>query len=320
MSHQRTYLITGATGFIGSCLLRKLINNGEKVNIIIRKEAKLWRIRDILNKVTCYTSDLSNSDELKRIFETVRPNIIYHLATYGAYSYQNEPDKIIQTNILGTWNLLKAASTIKYELFINTGSSSEYGFKKLPMKETDLLEPASYYAATKCSQTLLCFHIAREEKKPIVTIRPFSVFGPYEEPTRFIPTLMKSLYYKESIKLVSPEIVRDYIYIDDLINAYLLIGRLKEFPGEVFNIGTGIQSSIKEVVETAVRITGKTTDFQWGALNRRMWDTANWRADIDKAKKILGWFPTIDLQKGLSLMWGWFKDHHSIYDTRKNNL
>jgi len=310
---KRVYLITGATGFIGCCLLRRLVNNDEKVHIIIRKEAKLWRIKDILDKATYHISDLSDPGELEKIVAIAHPDIVYHLAAYGAYSYQNEPDKIVRTNILGTWNLLKAASVIDYELFVNTGSSSEYGFKKNPMKETDLLEPASCYAVAKCSQTLLCSHIAREEKQPIVTLRPFSVYGPYEERTRFIPALMKSLYNKIPLKLVSPEIARDQIYADDVVDAYLLIDRLKKFPGEIFNIGTGTQSTIKDVVETAVKVTGRTTDFKWGGMRQRMWDTANWTADITKAGKLLGWRPKIDLEKGLSSTWEWFKEHSAFY-------
>lgn len=314
MPRKKIYLITGATGFVGCSLLRRLLHNGEKTHIIVNRDARLWRIKDILDNVTCHVSDLSDPEGLKKIFSDVRPDIIYHLATYGAYHYQDEPDKIIQTNILGTWNLLKAASEIDYELFVNTGSSSEYGFKKFPMKETDMLEPASYYAVTKSSQTLLCSHIAREEKRPIVTLRPFSVYGPYEEPTRFIPTLMKSLYFKEPIKLVPPETARDQIYIDDLIDAYLLTGQLKKFPGETFNIGTGVQSSVKDVVETAVKVTGETTDFQWGTMPPRLWDTAIWVADISKARRLLNWSPKLNLEKGLSSMWDWFKANHACYE------
>lgn len=313
MAKKRIYLVTGGTGFIGSQLIRRLINNGEDVHIIVRKEARFWRIEDIRHKVTCHMSDLSDTDELRKIIEKIRPHVIYHLATYGAYPHQNEPDKIIKTNILGTWNLLKASSHIDYELFVNTGSSSEYGFKKFPMKETDLLEPVSYYAVTKASQTLLCFHIARNEKRPIVTLRPFSVYGPYEEPTRFIPTLIKALYFKEQMQLVSPEISRDHIYVEDLVDVYLMVDRLKNFAGEIFNIGTGIQSTIKDVVETAVRVTGETTDFKWGQMKPRLWDTTNWVADISKVRGLLDWSPKISLEKGLSLMWEWFKSNSSIY-------
>lgn len=310
---QKIFLITGASGFIGSMLLRRLIEQGQEVHLILRKESKTWRIDDLLNKTTVHLSDLSNLNELTQIIKKTNPNIIYHLATNGAYSSQKDANQIINTNILGTWNLLQACNSINYELFVNTGSSSEYGFKKFAMRETDIVEPASYYAVTKCAQTLLCSHIAKQENKPIVTIRPFSVYGPYEEPKRFIPTLMKSLLFNEEMNLVAPDTARDYIYIDDMIDAYLKIEELKNNPSEYFNIGTGIQSTIKETVELAKNVTKKTAKFQWGTMENRNWDTNNWVADISKARQLLKWTPKITLEEGLMLTWNWFQNNHKFY-------
>ena len=313
MNKKRVYLITGAAGFVGACLTRRLIESNESVHILLKKEPNTWRIQDIIHKVTVHMSDLSDLQGLREIIDDIKPDIIYHLATCGAYSYQNMPDVIINTNILGTWNLLKATSQINYELFVNTGSSSEYGFKKFPMKETDLLEPASYYAVTKSSQTLLCSYIARLEKKPIVTLRPFSVYGPYEEQTRFVPVLLKSIYCNEKINLVSPKIARDYIYVDDIVDAYLSIDKLKKFPGEIFNIGTSVQSTIKDMVDIAMRVTGKTADCNWCGMQNRNWDTDNWVADISKVKRLLDWLPKTNLEKGLTLFWKWFGTNHHFY-------
>ena len=319
MPKKRVFLVTGGTGFIGSLLVRKLVNNNERVHLLVRKEARFWRIQDILNRLTCHVSDLSDPRILTKIVHRINPSVIYHLATYGAYSYQNEADRIIKTNILGTWNLLQATSNLDYELFVNTGSSSEYGFKQSKMRETDILEPVSYYAVSKCSQTLLCYHIAREEKKPIVTLRPFSVYGPYEEPGRFIPTLLEALYLREKMNLVSPEISRDHIYVDDMVNAYLLIDKLKKYGGEIFNIGTGSQYSIKQVVQAAVKVTGKTADFRWGKMKKRPWDTTRWVADISKAHKLLGWAPRINLERGLGLAWKWFESNYNFYNKKRLN-
>ena len=313
IKNKKTFLITGASGFIGSVLLRKLVEQKQKVHLILRKESKTWRIDDLLDKVTIHQSDLSNLQELIGIVKKSKPNVIYHLATNGAYSYQKDADQIIQTNILGTWNLLQACNSINYELFVNTGSSSEYGFKKFAMRETDIVEPASYYAVTKCAQTLLCSHFAKQEKRPIVTIRPFSVYGPYEEPKRFIPTLMKALMFNEEMNLVSPDTARDYIYIDDMVDAYLKIEKLKNNSGEYFNIGTGIQSTIKEAVEISKLITKKTAKFKWGTMENRNWDTNNWVADISKARQLLSWTPKITFEKGLMLTWNWFKNNHKFY-------
>ena len=310
---KKTYLLTGASGFVGSVLLRKLVKRKENVHIILRETSNVWRIKDILSKVQIHYTSLSNIKKLIKLIRKIKFNIIFHLATNGAYSYQKDANEIINTNILGTWNLLQACSTIDYELFVNTGSSSEYGFKEYAMRETDILEPTSYYAVTKCAQTLLCNHIANQEDRPIVTIRLFSVYGPFEEPRRFIPTLLKALYFKEEMNLVSPDIARDYIYIDDLVGVYLKIEGLKKFKGEFFNIGTGVQSTIKEVVEKAIKITGKNTRFNWKEMKPRTWDTNNWVADISKARKLLRWTPKINLEDGLRLTWEWFKNNKSFY-------
>jgi dolichol-phosphate mannosyltransferase len=127
---------------------------------------------------------------------------------------------------------------------------------------------------------------------------------------------MRALYFKEKMRLVSPEISRDLIYIDDVIDAYLSINRLKKHGGDVINIGTGVQSSIKEVVETAVRVTGETTDFRWGEMEKRAWDTAYWVADISRARQLLGWHPSIMLEKGLFLMWNWYKNNRQVYPVK----
>jgi nucleoside-diphosphate-sugar epimerase len=313
MANKRVYLITGATGFVGSCLLRELISRGERVHLILRREAKLWRIKDILSKTNVHINDLSNVDKLSKLVSKIRPDVIYHLATYGAYPSQSDADLCIKTNISGTWNLLNATADIDYELFVNTGSSSEYGFKTAPMKENDLLEPASYYAVTKSSQTLLCSYFAKKNKKPVVTLRLFSVYGPYEEGSRFIPTLLKSLYFHKKMSLVSPTIARDWIYVGDVVDAYLLVNKLSKYGGEVFNIGTGVQKTIKEVIESAVEATREKTTFKWKGMKNRIWDTDYWVADNSKAAKLLKWSPNVDLAQGLSLTWKWFRNNLHFY-------
>lgn len=306
-------MITGASGFVGSVLCRRLVEQKQNVHVILRKEAKTWRIDDLLSKIHIHKSDLTNPTELNNIISKVKPDVIYHLATYGGYSYQADADQIMQTNIMGTWNLLKACNRIPYRLFVNTGSSSEYGYKKFAMRETDVLEPASYYAVTKCTQSQLCSHIARQENRPIVTLRLFSAYGPFEEPTRFVPTLLRSLLHQKKMNLVAPEIARDYIYIDDIVDAYLKISELIKFPGEKFNIGTGVQSTIKEVVELAQRITKQTTMFEWGGMNNRKWDTNNWVGDVSKARSMLDWIPKTSLDRGIELTAKWIGDNEKRY-------
>ncbi|MBF0619564.1 MAG: NAD-dependent epimerase/dehydratase family protein [Candidatus Omnitrophica bacterium] len=310
---KRVYLISGASGFVGACLLRRLVDSNAEVHVLLRPKYKGWRLEDLAGKYTAHTSDLSDARELTVLAERIRPTVIYHLAAYGAYAAQNDAAQCIQTNVQGTWNLLKATAGIEYELFVNTGSSSEYGFKKAPMKEDDALDPASYYAVTKGAQTALCRQFAREYAKPVVTLRPFSVYGPYEEPGRFIPTLLLSLLLRREMNLVSPDIRRDWIYIDDMIDAYLCIDRLKCHGGEVFNAGTGHQASIRDVAELAAVVTGETPLYKWGAMQDRRWDTDFWVADTTKAGHMLEWSSKVGLQDGLLRTWAWLKNNKHRY-------
>jgi len=306
-------LLTGPAGFIGSVLLRRLVYEHKNVHIILRNESHTWRIKDLINDIHIHYASLLDSDGIQNIVKKVNPFIIYHLAANGAYSYQNDAQQILETNILGTWNLLRACNAIDYKLFVNTGSSSEYGFKQYAMREHDSLEPASYYAVAKCSQTFLCSHIAKQEKRPIVTIRPFSVYGPYEESTRLIPTLMMAFLRKKEVKLASPDIARDEIYTDDIVDAYRSVDKLIKYPGECFNIGTGIQSTIKDIVDVAMKVSGRSTTFRWGSMKNRNWDTNVWVADISKARSLLQWAPQVTLEDGLRKTWKWFQKYSRYY-------
>lgn len=298
--------ITGAGGFIGANLTKKLSSLGYDVHIILKPDSNLWRLESIKKKITIHHGNLLNKTSLSCILSKVNPNIIYHLATHGAYSFQNDIERIIDVNIVGTINLLDAAKKINYDSLVLTGTSSEYGFKKHLMRETDILEPTSFYAASKASSTLLAQVFAREYKKPINIVRPFSVYGPYEEKSRFIPTIIRALFEKKEISLTGGKQRRDFIYIDDVINAYLLFLSQKDLQGEVFNLGTGKQYTNDEVVETLFRAIGKKTSIKKGAFPKKTWDTAFWIADISKSKKILKWKSKVTLEEGLKKTYKWW--------------
>ena len=313
MARKEIYLITGASGFVGSVLLRKLVKKNREVHIILRNEASTWRIDDIISRTKVHRSDLTNLDDLKKIIIEAKPTIIYHLATNGAYSDQVDADEIIKTNFLGTWNLLQASNLVPYRLFVNTGSSSEYGFKNKAMNEDDALEPYSYYAVTKSAQSMLCRFLALSQKKPIVTIRPFSVYGPFEEPRRLVPTLLKSLMDGSEMKLVSAKTARDFVYIDDVVEAYLKINKLIKASGEIINIGSGVQTSIGEMVRSACKVTGLKTVFKLDGMESRSWDTNTWVGDVSKARRLLGWRAKTSLETGLSKTWKWLRKNKKFY-------
>jgi len=306
--------ITGANGFVGANITRKLIQNNYEVHVLNSSKIPTWRLKDIQRMITIHHGDITNFPQLKKILKKIQPEYIIHLAVYGAYHYQSELEKMIQVNIEGTKNLLEASKDIPYRCFINTGSSSEYGYKDTSMKETDYCEPVSYYASTKLAATHLCKVFALVNNKPIMTFRLFSVYGPYEAPTRLIPVIMKTLIQKNTIKLTPGTQRRDFIYVEDVCNAYLSALKLgKKLQGEICNLGTGKEYTNDEIVNTLFKVTNKSTVVEKGAYPKRSWDTPHWKANIIHTKKVLSWKPTYTIDKGLNSTYSWFEQNAHFY-------
>lgn len=306
---RKSVLVTGGAGFIGVNLIYKLLSLNYDINLLIRPSTDLWRLKKILSKLKIHKVDISNKQGLTEKITQINPQAIIHLATYSQYRNQEEFEQMIGINIRGTLNLLAASKNINYDIFINTGSSSEYGIRNKPMKEKDCLEPISFYAATKASASLLCQVFAKEYQKPIVTLRPFSVYGPYEEEKRFIPTIIKAIIKNEPIKLTPGKQRRDFTYVEDIVNIYIkALSCGKKLSGQILNMGTGIEYTNDEVVQTLFKVTGKQVKIEKGAFPKRLWDTSHWVADISKTKKLLNWKPKFTLEEGLRYTYSRFKD------------
>lgn len=300
-------LITGAAGFIGSNLARYFVKRGIKVNIIIKKSSNLYRLKDIINKLNVFYADISDQKKIKTIIKKIKPKTIFHLATHGAYSDQNNLHKIKNSILDGTFNLINECKKYKFKVFINSGSSSEYGFKNKAMSESDLLVPNSYYSVFKSSSTLYCQYESLKSNLNITTIRPFNIYGPYERNNRLIPTLIRNMIKKKKIKLVSSNISRDLVYIDDAINFYLLIAKKYNLRGQIFNLASGKKTSIKEIYNLLKKTTKYNLINKWGSMKNRDWDQTIWYANTSHVLNKLNWKPKVSLKKGLEKTVNWYK-------------
>jgi len=315
MLKKKKVLITGATGFIGANLLRKCLELGAQVHIFTRTISNKWRIEDTLEDISEYCIDLLDYDKLEAIVSDIKPEIILHTAIYGGYPFQKDVNKITQTNIIGTSNLIDACAKSGFSLFVNTGSSSEYGLKDAPISEIDLPEPNSIYGISKTAASLVCRAKSKSENLPIVTLRLFSPYGYYEEPTRLIPSVITSCLKKEGPRLSSPDSVRDFIFIEDVIAAYMkAVENRNKIAGEIFNIGSGRQYSVREVVDRIIELTGAKVYPQWGNILNPRNEPLKWQANISKAKDTLGWEPQYSLKDGLNKTIEWFKENLSLYE------
>lgn len=309
-------LITGGAGFIGANFVYKFLDLGYNVNLLEKQEVDLWRLEKIKDKIQLHYVDLRNYDELEDFIIKLNPQIILHFAAYGAYQAKQQDIKTtIDTNLLGTINLVNACQNIKFECLINTGTSSEYGVKNKPMKETDLLKPNNLYGITKAATTMYCQDTTRKLELPIVTIRPFAVYGYFEEKERLIPGIIKSCLTNTDLKLSSPSSVRDFVFIEDVISACLkIIENAQEVKGGIFNIGTGKQNTIDQVVNIIKKITQSSVEPKYNQIKQAQLEPKNWLADISKIKNILNWQPDYDLEKGLAKNIEWFKKNLSLYN------
>lgn len=309
-------LITGGAGFIGANFVYTFLDLGYQVFVIERKEANLWRIDAIKNKINIYHVDLTDYKALEDFILKLQPNIILHFATYGAYQAKQQDIKTtIDTNLLGTINLVNACSKIKFDCLINTGSSSEYGVKNKPMKETDVLEPDNLYGITKSAANQYCQMMAKKFNFPVVTIRPFAVYGYFEEKERLVPSIITSCLKNTTLKLSSPDSVRDFIFIEDVMDAYVsAIKNIEKIKGEIFNVGRGEQYTISDVVTLVQKITGSKLKPQYHQTKAAQTEPKTWVADISKAKKLLHWKPNHTFEQGLKKDIDWFKNHLSLYE------
>lgn len=303
-------VVTGATGFVGANLARRLVHDGHDVHLLVRRDYQTWRIEDLLGHVPLHEVDLGDGEALAAVVGGIRPDWVFHLAVHGAYSTQTDVHRMVQTNIVGTYNLVQASLAADCEVFVNTGSSSEYGFKDHAPTETEWLEPNSAYAVTKASATLFCRYLAASRGAWLPTLRLYSVYGPYEDPARLIPQLIVHGLRGVLPPLVHPGIARDYVYIEDVVAAYLLAAaRRGREPGAVYNVGTGVQTSLREVVEVARRELGIAAAPRWGSMPPREWDTSVWQADSTRIRQELGWEPRYTFEQGFQRTVDWFRDY-----------
>lgn len=301
-------LVTGAGGFVGAVLARRLLAEGHDVHLLLRPGSTSWRLSELRRDVRRHHADLEDAAAVRAALATARPDWIFHLAAHGAYSSQTDLRAMVRANIVGTMNLVEAALETGFESFVSTGSSSEYGFKDHPPAEGELPEPNSYYAVTKASATLFCAFIARSRQAAITTLRLYSVYGPYEEPTRLVPTVVVEALGGRLPRLAHPGIARDFVYSDDVAEACLLAaGAARPGDGAVYNVGSGTQTTLLELVELARARFGVEEAPDWGSHPDRAWDTSVWVSDPSRIRRELGWQPTVTLGEGLDRFAGWLR-------------
>jgi len=308
--------ITGATGFIGSNLARRYVKDNYSVHVIVRKNSNTWRINDILQKLTIYEADVTELRGLRKAVQSAEPDYIYHCANAGVYGGRSVSDtELFKINVLGLVNLLDALEEIQYKGFVNFGSSSEYGIKDKPMSESDACEPMSAYAVSKLAATRYAAFAAHTKRKPIITLRVFSPFGPYDDHRRLIPKTIFDALSDQDIILSNPDSMRDYIYINDVVGLCMeVLNRCNDFSGQIYNLGSGTERSVQEAAEAILSNMNKKQSIQWERLHGPTWEAKKWEADMSKTKEYFAWQPEVSFEDGIMMTIKWFKENQKLYE------
>ena len=304
-------LVTGAAGFVGANLVRRLLADGHEVDALVRAGSDRWRLAEVADDLTLREADLRDGDAVAEAFAAAGPEVVFHLATRGAYSWQADAREILETNVLGTANVLDACVRAETEALVNTGSSSEYGFKDHAPAEGEPLEPASVYGVAKAAATLLCSSVAHERGLPVTTLRLYSVYGPWEEPGRLVPALAEAALRGTLPALASPTVARDFVWVGDVVDAYLLAATARG-EGAVYNVGTGRQTTLAEAVDAARRVLAVDEEPSWGSMADRSWDTDVWVADVAKIERELGWRAGVAFDDGLARTADWLRTDAAV--------
>ena len=314
-------IVTGAAGFIGANLARRLLLEGVQPHLFTAPGSARWRLDELPDHAPVVEVDLADREGLAAAVAKARPDRVFHLAAHGGYSWQTDHAAILRANVLGTSNLLEACLAGGVEVFVNTGSSSEYGLKDHAPSEEETIEPNSTYAVAKAAATMLCRLAAVRTDANVCTLRLYSTYGPWEEPRRLIPALAVEGLRGRLPPLVDPTIARDFVWVGDVVDAYLAVGyATHDEPGAVYNVGTGVQTTIAEAVEVARDVLAVDAQPEWGSMPARAWDTSRWIADSSKIRDRLGWRPKLGFREGLAAYVEWLRERPqvlSFYEDRR---
>jgi nucleoside-diphosphate-sugar epimerase len=293
-------LITGATGFIGSNLCKKLLTQGHEIAILARKESSFERIIDDLKMINVINVDYSNLQNNDLEIINFKPEIAYHIGWVGVENSSHNDDKMLLENIQTTLSLTKILIKCNVKVVVALGSQAEYGQYNQVINENFPTKPTSFYGTAKvCAHNILNHYFVLHNIR-FVWLRLFSSYGPYDNPNWLIPYMIKTINDGKTPSFTKAEQIWDFIYVDDVIDAIVECGENDNTKG-IYNLGSGIGYPLKDVITKIRDKINPKISLNFGELPYKFNQTMVLHADITKLRIDSNWSPKIQIEEGIDL-------------------
>jgi len=300
----RLVLVSGASGHLGSQLVSQLLLCKAKVTLLVRYKKNLWRLPKA--PLNIHEADLRtlNAGEISKVIGP--QELVYHLAACGVNPHDCDEWTMMESNVMGTLNMLRLARHLKVRRLVHCGSCFEYG-AGISLTEESPLRPVSLYGASKAAAGMVVDTFGRTHGLNTVTLRPFTFYGPFDNSQRLVASVISNIIQGKPVELTDGKACRDWVFVQDVVGAFLRAGMIKGIEGQVFNVSSGKSLSVRQVVEHIVPLVGLPADIRWGALPQRACELTVCCGNPDKAKALLSWQAGTGLSEGLKWTVDWFK-------------
>lgn len=319
--NKKTVLVTGAGGFIGSHLVEKLHQHGARVRAFIRYNSRndhgLLRMlpADVQSSLEIISGDIRDLTAVQAAMRGT--SHVFHLGALIAipYSYLH-PAETVETNIIGTMNMLLAARDLGVERLVHTSTSEVYGTAlRVPIDESHPLQGQSPYSASKIGADKLAESFHLSYGLPVVTIRPFNTFGPRQSARAVIPSLITQALTQNTIHLGNLEARRDFTYVSDTVMGFLKIAEAQNVEGQTINLGSGQEIRIGDLVERVIALVDHRLEvvIDQDRLRPQKSEVQRLISDNRLALQKMNWKPQILFEDGLKMTFDWIKDHLELF-------
>jgi UDP-glucose 4-epimerase len=301
--------VTGATGFLGSYLVRELLDRGHDIGVLLRRNSHTWRIEDLLPQLEALTGSLDDVEELRSVLENFKPECILHLAWEGTGN--SDRNRAIQArNIYRTVELAAIGADLGVKSFIGAGSQAEYGPYQRAIYETDATKPTTLYGKAKLAAGDMAADVLRQFGVRFAWLRVFSTYGPKDSEQWLIPSMIKSLREKRRVSLTLCEQLWGFLHAEDAASAFRAVAE-EEAASGVYNLGSPDAPPLRETVNLLRDLIDPAAELGFGDLPYRPDQVMVLKANTDRLSA-LGWRPRVPLLLGLRNTVDWYNVLHCV--------